>query len=96
MLKRQDFVVAVVNVVVVVSVSVDVYTVTVVKVRGEVVPITVVEVVVVDMTVATGIDKKLEQNGVALTSFSTSTIASTTKHSSEDGPRTSRGEDRAV
>ena len=50
-------------------------------VRGEVVAMTVVEVVAVAMTVATGIERKLEQNGVALASFSASTISSTSEHS---------------
>ena len=58
--------------------------------------VAVVDVVVVDRMVATGIERKLEQNGVALASLSTSTMMSTTKHSFADGPRPSRGEDRAV
>jgi hypothetical protein len=89
-------IVAVVVVVVIVSVSVDVYRTTVVKVKGEVVTVAVVDVVVVNMLVATGIERKLEQNGVAFSSLSKSTMMSTTKHSSEDAPRPWRGEDRAT
>jgi hypothetical protein len=88
--------VAVVVVVVSVSVSVDVYTVSVLTIRGVVVATTVEEVVVVDTTVARGIARKLEQNGVAQESFNNSTMASTAKHSCEEACRSSIGEDRIV
>jgi hypothetical protein len=80
-------VVAVVVVVVIVSVSVDVYRTTVVKVKGEVVTVAVVDVVVVNMLVATGMERKLEQNGVAFSNLSKFTMMSTTEHSSEDATR---------
>jgi hypothetical protein len=48
------------------------------------------------MTVATGIERKLEQNGVALTSFSRATISFTTAHSFEEALRLSRGDERVV
>jgi hypothetical protein len=80
-------VVAVVVVVVIVSISVDVSGTTVVKVKGEVVSVVVVDVVVANMLVAIGMERKLEQNGAAFSSLSKSTMMSTTKHSSEDAPR---------
>lgn len=80
-------VVAVVVVVGIVSVSVDVYRTTVVKVKGEVVTVAVVVVAVVNMLVATGMERKLEQNGVAFSNLSKSTMMSTTKHSFEGAPR---------
>lgn len=85
--------VVVVDVVVATSVSVEVYKVVVVTVRGEVVSTTVMEVEIVDTEVATGIERKLEQNGVAPVSFNKSTMSFTTSHSFAGGVRASMGED---
>jgi hypothetical protein len=48
------------------------------------------------MTVVTGIERKLEQNGVALTSFNKSTISLTTAHSLDEAVRLLRAEERVV
>ena len=64
-------------------------------VRGKVNSTTVVESVTVDTTVAIGIERKLEQNGVAFESFSRSTISFTIAHSVGGAFRASIGEDQA-